>query len=400
MKIQLASKAFAKALTEVQSSISTKSTIFALENILMNCDSTGCFYLTGGSADRMATVPLEASVIEGKFSPILLPLSVIPKISGLSSPTITLSFTEGNNGSGNMKVEFFGGDFSIAVAGGKEYPVMNFDATIPEGRQECLSMRIPVKTFRSIIKSASPFCASDELRLVMNGICFDVSFGGCTFVGTNGHALFKYSYEPSQDKELMEGVMFSNFTEGDQYIFDVSHVKPLLTILNRVEDDKIILVEFGSNSIRFSVDQRMFVCRRTEGRFPNYNAVIPKNGDKSVTVGRIELANRLRYISLFSSSSTNLIALTFKPEDLTLEAKDVDFGIRGKDTIAVQEANNIPAAGVKIGINAGRAIDAFNALPGAEATIVFTSPDRPVVVRPSDPSSPVTTLLMPMLIND
>lgn len=400
MKIQLASKAFAKALVEVQSSISTKSTIFALENILMSRDSAGCFFLTGGSADRMATVPLEATLIEGKFSPILLPLSVIPKISGLSSPTITLSFTEGNNGSGNMKVEFFGGDFSIAVAGGKEYPVLNFDATIPEGRQECLFMHIPVKTFKSIIKSASPFCAYEVLRLVMNGICFDVSFGGCIFVSTNGHALFKYSYEPSQDKELMEGVMFSNFLESDQYIFDDSHVKPLLTVLNRVEDDKIILVEFGSNSIRFSVDQRTFVCRRTEGKFPNYNAVIPKNGDKSVNVNRNEFASRLRYISLFSSTNNNLIALTFKPEDLTLEAEDVDFGTKGKDTLAVQEANNIPASGVKIGVNAGTSIDVFNALPGAEATMVFTDPLRPVVVRPSDPSSPVTTLMMPMRIND
>ena len=226
--------------------------------------------------------------------------------------------------------------------------------------------------------------ADDELRPVMNGIFFDLTPEGLTFVGSDGHKLVRFINKAVK-------------SEGrSSFILSKKPANLLRALLPR---------ETGEIEIRFDEDQAYVVmqdytmlCRFTEGRYPNYNSVIPKNNPNSVTIDRLSLLNALKRVSVFTSPAIGLIKMQFSEDSIVVSAQDIDFLTSAEETIPCTYHGNV----LNIGFKALFLIDILNNIPSADVRLELSDPSRAGVVFPAEneENEDMLALLMPMMLND
>ncbi|MFZ6036808.1 MAG: DNA polymerase III subunit beta [Bacteroidota bacterium] len=226
--------------------------------------------------------------------------------------------------------------------------------------------------------------ADDELRPVMNGIFFDLTPEGLTFVGSDGHKLVRFINKAVK-------------SEGrSSFILSKKPANLLRALLPR---------EIGEIEIRFDEDQAYVVmqdytmlCRFTEGRYPNYNSVIPKNNPNSVTIDRLSLLNALKRVAVFTNPAIGLIKMQFSEDSIVVSAQDIDFLTSAEETIPCTYHGNV----LNIGFKALFLIDILNNIPSADVRIELSDPSRAGVVFPAEneENEDMLALLMPMMLND
>ncbi|HQG07972.1 MAG TPA: DNA polymerase III subunit beta [Dysgonamonadaceae bacterium] len=226
--------------------------------------------------------------------------------------------------------------------------------------------------------------ADDELRPVMNGIFFDLTPEGLTFVGSDGHKLVRFINKAVK-------------SEGrSSFILSKKPANLLRALLPR---------ETGEIEIRFDEDQAYVVmqdytmlCRFTEGRYPNYNSVIPKNNTNSVTIDRLSLLNALKRVAVFTNPAIGLIKMQFSEDSIVVSAQDIDFLTSAEETIPCTYHGNV----LNIGFKALFLIDILNNIPSADVRIELSDPSRAGVVFPAEneENEDMLALLMPMMLND
>jgi len=127
--------------------------------------------------------------------------------------------------------------------------------------------------------------ADDELRPVMNGIYFDITTEDITMVASDGHKLVRC-------KTLA--------AKGNERAAFILPKKPASLIKNLLPKEQgQVVIEFDERNAVFTLEKYRMVCRLIEGRYPNYNSVIPQNNPYKVTVDRMQ--------SSFSSCSTGMM---------------------------------------------------------------------------------------------
>ncbi|MDI3504866.1 MAG: polymerase subunit beta [Bacteroidota bacterium] len=226
--------------------------------------------------------------------------------------------------------------------------------------------------------------ADDELRPVMNGIFFDLTPEGLTFVGSDGHKLVRFINKAVK-------------SEGrSSFILSKKPANLLRALLPR---------ETGEIEIRFDEDQAYVVmqdytmlCRFTEGRYPNYNSVIPKNNPNSVTIDRLSLLNALKRVAVFTNPAIGLIKMQFSEDSIVVSSQDIDFLTSAEETIPCTYHGNV----LNIGFKALFLIDILNNIPSADVRIELSDPSRAGVVFPAEneENEDMLALLMPMMLND
>ena len=135
-----------------------------------------------------------------------------------------------------------------------------------------------------------------------------------------------------------------------------------------------------------------------EGRYPNYNSVIPQNNPHKVTVDRQQLIGALRRVSIFSSQASSLIKLRMQENQIVISAQDIDFSTSAEETQVCQYAG----AAMSIGFKSTFLIDILNNISADEVVIELADPSRAGVIVPveQEENEDLLMLLMPMMLND
>ena len=94
----------------------------------------------------------------------------------------------------------------------------------------------------------------------------------------------------------------------------------------------MVVIEFDERNAVFTLESYRMVCRLIEGRYPNYNSVIPQNNPHKVTVDRMQLMGALRRVSIFSSQASSLIKLRMQENQIVVSAQDIDFSTLQRNT--------------------------------------------------------------------
>ena len=140
------------------------------------------------------------------------------------------------------------------------------------------------------------------------------------------------------------------------------------------------------------------VCRQIEGRFPNYNAVIPQNNQNVVVVDRQTLINACKRVAVFANTGTSLLKLALSENQIKISAQDIDFSTSAEETIAC-EYNGMP---MSIGFKAPFLIEILNAISSTDVKLQLADPARAGLILPTEneENQDLLLLLMPMLLND
>ena len=198
----------------------------------------------------------------------------------------------------------------------------------------------------------------------MNGIYFDITTEDITMVASDGHKLVRC-------KTLA--------AKGNERAAFILPKKPASLIKNLLPKEQgQVVIEFDERNAVFTLEKYRMVCRLIEGRYPNYNSVIPQNNPYKVTVDRMQLVGALRRVSIFSSQASSLIKLRMQPNQIVISAQDIDFSTSAEETLACQYDGNP----MSIGFKSTFLIDILNNIAADEVIIELADPSRAGVIIP------------------
>ncbi len=278
-----------------------------------------------------------------------------------------------------MNVNYQNGQYNFPVISAEEYPR-------PTGvdENEAITITVDAGRLNDNITRSLFATAQDELRPVMNGIYFDITKDNLAVVATDGHKLVRnrdYSVQSEQPASF------------------ILPKKPA-TLLKGVlaNDGSDVVVKFDSKCATFNYADGKLQCRLIEGRFPNYNSVIPENNPNQITIDRKSLVGALRRVLPFASDSSQLIRFQVEFGKVELRAEDIDFSTKAIESIVCSYTGNP----MSIGFKGSGMLEILNNLDSDDVLIELADPSRSGVIEPvTQPENvDVLMLIMPMLLND
>ena len=394
MKLQAqSSKALHAALNKSAKCIGSKNTIAILDNVLLTRKGEQ-FFLTSSTTEAQLTIPAPLTICNGTYDrDIVLPIKMLSALLG-TLPDCVVTFDIPDD-SQSFTVEYCTssednvkpGKAQMCLFPGGDFPQMEQ----PKAEQSSV-ISLPMSLFHSVVDTADKFAIMDELRPQLSCLCIDVAEdrSEVVFVGTNGQTLVKMTH--SNDPAKGGSDFFRGGKPGNMLI----HRNYFRTI-SAFDGSEDITIENDGHTIRFTSGETELICKQVEGRYPNYNAVIPKNNPFYVVFDKKEMLDILRRVSLFSSNASNLVEIKKNGIFLTVSANDEDFAVSGEDQVCIADAQCDD--GFRIGLNSTAFQKCINPIPSDTIRMQLLDPTRAIVITADEPAPKVLTLCMPMVLN-
>lgn len=374
MKFVVSSTALSSHLQAISRVINAKNTIPIFDCFLFNVKADKLLVTASDSETTVTTsIDITDADSEGDFS--IMARTLLEALRVGSDQPLTF---EVDMETMNITVNYQNGSYSLMGQAADVYPVA------PELHEDAVKITINSDVLMGGIGRTLFAMANDELRPVMNGIFFDISTEDITLVASDGHKLVRCK---------------NTQVKGDAKSSFILPKKPASLLRNIAPKETTdVTIEFDNRNAAIQMGNYKMVCRLIEGRYPNYNSVIPQNNPYKVTVDRQSLLNALRRVSIFSSQASNLVKLNLTDNRLLISAKDIDFSTSAQEALSCQYEGNE----MSIGFKSVFLIDILNNITAEEVTIELADPSRAGVIVPmlQEKDEDLLMLLMPMMLND
>ncbi len=374
MKFNVSSTTLCSRLQMISRVLSSKNSIAILDCILFELENN-VLRLTASDSDTTLVTSVETSNADENGVFAINAKTLIDALKEISEQPILFDV---NTSSNEIEIVYQNGVYNLVGQNGMEYP-----KPVPMG-DNSRSMTIAVDTLLNGISRTLFATAEDELRPVMNGIYFDITTESLTFVASDGHKLVR------NRNYVVRG------EENAAFILPKKPALMLKNILPKEEGDVKIL--FDDRNAEVVMSGYKLSCRLIEGRYPNYNSVIPADNPFRVTIDRLSLISALRRVSVFASVSNALIKLRLESNTLTISAQDIDFSTSAEEHI-ICEYDGTP---MSIGFKGTFLLDILNSILGQDVVLELADPSRAGVIVPAEQeeNEDLLMLLMPMMLND
>ena len=372
MKFIVSSTALFSHLQAISRVINSKNALPILDCFLFELeDGTLSVTVSDSETTMVTSIEVNESDMNGRFA--VTAKTLLDALKEIPEQPLTFDV---NTGTYEITVQYQNGKYNLVNA--DEFPqsaVLGDNAVRVEMDAQILLGGINRSVFAT---------ADDELRPVMNGIYFDITTEDITMVASDGHKLVRC-------KTLA--------ARGNERAAFILPKKPATLLKNLLpKESGMVVIEFDERNAVFTLENYRMVCRLIEGRYPNYNSVIPQNNPHKVTVDRQQLIGALRRVSIFSSQASSLIKLRIQENEIVVSAQDIDFSTSAEETQVCQYAG----APMSIGFKSTFLIDILNNISAEEVVIELADPSRAGVVVPveQEENEDLLMLLMPMMLND
>ncbi|MBM3429131.1 MAG: DNA polymerase III subunit beta [Bacteroidetes bacterium] len=245
------------------------------------------------------------------------------------------------------------------------------------------AFNIPGDVMSRAINKTLFAAGNDDMRPVMSGVYFEINETETRFVATDAHKLVRYTRTEAG---------------GDSATFIVPR-KPLNLmkgILGSVKSD--VAVAYSDNNAQFTFDNVSLMCRLIEGKYPNYEAVIPKENPFKLTIDRADLLQSIRRVSIFANKTTHQVRLKMGGSVLHISAEDLDYSNEANEQLSCTYSGD----DMEIGFNSRFLQEMLSNLDCDNVTIEMSAPNRAGIMRPVemvDENEDILMLVMPVMLN-
>ena len=375
MRFTVSSSALSSKLNMLAKVIGSKNSLPILDCFLFQV-ANGDMSITASDSDNVikSTLALTDHDGEGEFCvPNRVILDALKEL-----PEQPLHFDVDAAGEAiAIKIVYQNGLYNFTGQSAEEYP------RTQSMTDACTTVSLPTEMLINNISRSLFATANDELRPVMNGIYFDLTADALAIVASDGHKL----------------VRSKNFTIKSEspsaFNLPKKPASLLKNILSKDGDDAIIKFDDRSAEIQFT--DGVMRCRLIDGRYPNYNSVIPNNPNE-VTVDRRGLQSALRRVLPFASESSQLIRFHIESGRFEVSSEDIDFSTSAKEQLSC-EYNGSP---ISIGFKGSSLMEILSNLTSDDIIIQLADPSRAGIIVPAEQpeNEDILMLIMPMLLND
>lgn len=375
MRFTVSSSALSSKLNMLAKVIGSKNSLPILDCFLFQV-ANGEMSITASDSDNVikSTLALTDHDGEGEFCvPNRVILDALKEL-----PEQPLHFDVDAAGEAvAIKIVYQNGLYNFTGQSAEEYP------RTQSMNDACTTVSLPTEMLINNISRSLFATANDELRPVMNGIYFDLTADALAIVASDGHKL----------------VRSKNFTIKSEspsaFNLPKKPASLLKNILSKDGDDATIKFDDRSAEIQFT--DGVMRCRLIDGRYPNYNSVIPNNPNE-VTVDRRGLQSALRRVLPFASESSQLIRFHIESGRFEVSSEDIDFSTSAKEQLSC-EYNGSP---ISIGFKGSSLMEILSNLTSDNIIIQLADPSRAGIIVPAEQpeNEDILMLIMPMLLND
>ena len=366
MKFSIQREALLKPIQLTAGVVEKKQTLPILSNILLNVDQQG---LSVTATDLEVEMNVQTKIDQGETGKITIPAKKFSDICRTLSDNSVIDFTLDNDRailkSGRSR-------FILTTLPADEFP--NVDAI-----SDAISFEVPQKKLKTLIDQTQFAMAQQDVRFYLNGLLFDVSDEILRTVATDGHRL-----------ALCELAAELNIKDNQQVIIPRKGVLELNRLLNDSEDPA--RVQIGSNHIRVETDEISFTSKLIDGRFPDYQRVVPQGGDKILLCDRTELHQAITRASILSNERYRSIRLVLSSGTIRVLANNPEHE-EAEEEVSV----DYNGSQLEIGFNANYLIDAINAVKDQEVKITFSDANSCCLIE-NQSNDDCKYVVMPMRI--
>ena len=374
MEFKVSSSALYSRLTAASKVMGSKNSMPILDCILFDVKD-GKITITASDSEKyyITTVPTIEQDGEARFC--IPAKTMIDSIKELAEQPLNIRF---DAESMEVKGAHSSGSFSVMAQDAAPYPLAK---PVSEGATR---LNMPAEVLLNGINRCLFATANDEIRLVMNGIYVDINPDYIIFAGTDGRKLVR-----NTNRTIKSGI-----TAG--FILPKKVCAILKTVLNK--DEEMVEVLFDADKATIKSEDMTMHFRLIEGRYPNYNAVIPQSNPFKANVDRMALASALKRVSVFCNQSSGLVKVELSNNSMKLTGQDNEYATSAEEFLVCEYA----ASPISIGFSCQFLLEIANIMESDNITLEVADPSRPGIIRPAEENSEdeVLMLLMPMRVED
>ena len=374
MKFIVSSLKLLKSLQSLSGVIGTKNTLPILDDFLFQL-SENELRITTSDLDVTMSVSMVPDMVEGTGE-VTIPARLLLEIMK-NFPDVPITINVDNN---TLAVELIAGEGRYKLAGHKsdefpQLPVMA-DTSVWEIPADVLARGFEKTIFAT---------GMDEIRPIMSGVLMEMTENYLTFVATDAHKLVRY-----RRMDVKSDVVAS-------FIMPKKPINQLKNILATLADEPV-RIEFNKTNASYVFGDYVLICRLLEGRYPNYEAVIPKSNPNQLTIDRQTFLSAIRRVAVFSSKATHQVRFRITGQEIMLTAEDVDFYNEAKERLACSYTGD----DMEIGFNSRFFQEMLGNFDSNEVKLEMSAPNRAGILTPVDNANEaedLLMLLMPVMLN-
>ena len=374
MKFDVSSTALLSCLQSISKVIASKNSLPILDSFLFNLEGN-TLTVTASDAETRLVTSVEVMNVQSAGLFAISAKILLDPLKELPEQPLTFDINDENL---EVFIHFQNGKYNFIGQKGDTYPRQK------PLKENAVTLLIDAPVLLSGVSRSLFATADDELRPMMNGVYFDIHADDLTFVATDGHKLVRLRNLSIQSSEQAS------------FILPKKPANLLKTLL--AKETGVVQVKFDDNNAYLTCANFEMVCRLIEGRYPNYNGVIPQENPYKVIIDRISFLNALKRVSVFSNQASSLVKLHLKDNLMTVSAQDIDFSTSAEERIVCQ----FEGTELNIGFKATYLIEILGNIGSEEVILELADPTRAGLLVPAEnaENEDLLMLLMPMMLND
>jgi len=371
MKFIVSTSTLLKQLLAVNGASSSSTVLPILENFLFEIKAGN---LSVSATDLQTSMTTSLSVESKEEGKIAVPSKILLEtLKTLPDQPIAFSIDDHT-----FSIEISAGDGKYKLSGenGDDFPKI---PTVENASSVSISASVLSEAINKTLFAVS----SDELRPAMTGVFCQLSPEHFTFVSTDAHKLVRYRRMDAKSDTVASFIL----------------PKKALALLKSSlpSEDVSVSIEYNSTSAFFRFGNINLICRLIDERYPDYEAVIPKENPNKLTIDRTLFLNSLRRVVIFANKTTHQVRLKITGSELNVSSEDIDFANEAHERLSCQYEGD----DMEIGFNARFLIEMLTNLSGEEVTLEMSTPNRAGLLFPqtNDEKEDVLMLVMPVMLN-
>ena len=372
MKFITSSSLLLKNIQTLGGILNTNNTLPILDYFLFEISESN---LKITASDLETTLSADIQIQSDNNGSIAVPAKLlIDTLKTFPEQPLTFNVLENNT----IEISSNHGKYALAYAKGDEFP-----KTLPitDPSNSTISSKVLFEAINTTIFASG----NDDLRPVMSGVFFQFSNQNLTFVATDAHKLVRYVRNDYKTENVIE------------FIMPKKPLNVLKGILASNEFD--VKIEFNDSNAKFVFSNLSLTCRLIDGKYPNYEAVIPKENPNVLTIDRSLFLNSTKRVSIFSNKTTHQIRLKINGNELIISAEDLDYSNKAEERLIC----NYNGDDMQIGFNSRFLIEMLSNLNSEQVKLELSLPNRAGILTPLElesQSEEITMLVMPVMLNN
>ncbi|MEC8457825.1 MAG: DNA polymerase III subunit beta [Bacteroidota bacterium] len=372
MKFIVSSSKLLKQLQLIGGIIQSNNTLPILDNFLFELKQGE---LTVSASDLETTMSVNLEVETQDTGSAAVPAKVLmDTLKTFPEQPLTFTFEQKSH---TIELSSDYGKYSLAFIDGDEFP------KFPE-IEDSTSAVLPAEVLVTAIGKTLFATGNDELRPVMSGVFFQFDSNSLTFVATDAHKLVRYRRTDLGAESTAEFIMPR---------------KPLNMLRGAMSYDSTeVQVTYNSTNAQFSFDNVVMVCRLIDGKYPNYEAVIPQSNPNVMLVDCGAFSSSVKRVAIFSNKTTHQIRLRIAGAEMGISAEDPDFSNKANERLSCDYQGD----DIEIGFNSRFLFEMLGNLGADNVRMELSAPNRAGILIPADSvdeGEDLLMLVMPVMLN-